>query len=308
MIAIFSMSIFITAFVVNVKRINTVLTLVYIFLTMIFLYSIIIGTKVHNSNYAVSFFVIQFAAPVFFLDKSRRMGTFIFIMTLFFCHFSIGYKPKEIYEVDVLDSICFFILSFFSSIYLSKLKIKQYSLVQLIAMERDTDGLTGILNKSALTREITVSLNQYKKGILMILDCDNFKGINDNYGHDMGDYVLAKISEHLKKIFRGTDIFGRFGGDEFIIFLPGTDNVEFGRGKAQYLLDLMNNTIFLPEQDSSVLQSVGGSIGLAAGSGDNVTFGSLFKCADNALYEAKHLGKNQVAVSTKSANEAPKKN
>lgn len=293
---VFSVLIFVATYFSKTKSLFITLSLVYVFLTVIFIYSIYVGVHKQSKNYAVSFFVLQFAAPVFFLDRSRRMCAFTFFVTMIFCGLSLTIKDPKNFSMDLVNACCFFVLSLCSSIYLSKLKIKQFNLLQLIKVERDTDGLTGLLNKSALTREISLALARTGKGILMILDCDNFKGINDNFGHDVGDYVLEKISEHVKKIFRDADISGRFGGDEFIIFLPGTDDGELGRARAQYLLDLMNRTIFLPEQTSSISKSAEGSIGIAVGSGPNVTFGTLFKCADNALYEAKHLGKNQVVV------------
>ena len=297
-VSLFSLAIFaIVFFIKKTPRYHIVIKIaMYTFMTAIFFYSIFIGVYRLQKNYAVSFFVLQFATPIFFIDRARKMCLFTFIMTVIFSALSFRTKASELASMDIINAACFFPLSLFSSVYLSKLKIHQFNLSRLIAVERDTDGLTGLLNKTALTRKVSDALEKTGKGILMILDCDNFKGINDNFGHDVGDYVLKEISFHVKNIFREYEISGRFGGDEFIVFIPGTDDVQYGRAKAKYLLEKINTSIFLPEKTSSIAQNAEVSIGIAVGSGEHISFGSLFKCADNALYEAKSMGKNRVVV------------
>ncbi|MBR0031786.1 MAG: GGDEF domain-containing protein [Treponema sp.] len=286
-----------TLFLKKTARYDLIIKVImYLFMSAIFCYSIFIGVYRLKNNYAVSFFVLQFATPIFFIDRTKRMCLFTFLMTLIFSFLSFNTKARNLASMDLINAVCFFTLSLFSSPYLSKLKVAQFNLMKIIAIERDLDGLTGLFNKSAFTREVTAAIEKNHKGILMMLDCDNFKGINDNFGHDVGDFVLKEISSQIKKVFSENEITGRFGGDEFIIFIPDSDTVQLGRAKAKHLLEKINTSIFFPDKTSSMAHNAEVSIGLAVGSGNNISFGSLFKCADHALYEAKNLGKNRVVV------------
>ena len=126
-------------------------------------------------------------------------------------------------------------------------------------------------------------LSSNNKGILYVIDIDYFKNINDTYGHDTGDVVLHDLGSYLKQKFLNHEIVGRFGGDEFIIFLRNNDDVETARKIAGEIAKETTEQIKLPEDK----QKFSVSIGVAVYRGHEKNYSELFKKADLALYKVK---------------------
>ncbi|RUM31580.1 MAG: hypothetical protein DSY32_01015 [Aquifex sp.] len=159
-----------------------------------------------------------------------------------------------------------------------------------------TDPLTGLYNRRIFMEMAEKELARAKRygynfSILMI-DIDNFKRINDTYGHDVGDYVLKKIAEILRTNVRGADIVARFGGEEFIVMLSNT-NLNNAVKKAEKLRKMIEQTPV--ELSSGVKLKVTVSVGVSTYK-DQDSLEELIKEADVALYEAKKRGKNRVEV------------
>ncbi|MEG1847550.1 MAG: GGDEF domain-containing protein, partial [Lachnospiraceae bacterium] len=127
------------------------------------------------------------------------------------------------------------------------------------------------------------------QALLFLIDIDNFKKINDTMGHAFGDEVLKTIGAKLKMEFRKSDICGRVGGDEMLIFLK---DIEDGRlqCEAERVIAIYKNF----GVGEYVKYTVTASIGAAVYSRDGKTFEELYKAADQALYRAKRNGKNQL--------------
>ena len=123
--------------------------------------------------------MIEFGFPLIFLDKTKRFFLISLAMTIIFCVFSAILKSAKVCELDILYAVVFYFISFLPSFYLTKIRVREFSLRQLIETERDTDELTGLLNKAAFVREAKKNLAATKNGILIILDLDSFKKIND---------------------------------------------------------------------------------------------------------------------------------
>ena len=160
---------------------------------------------------------------------------------------------------------------------------------QLIAKSQ-LDGLTGLYNHTSTREAIIKSINDKDKNkidSLIIIDCDNFKDINDNYGHLKGDLALKNISEGLKLTFRKTDIIGRIGGDEFCVYMHDIPSVDFVCLKCK---QLVYNIQKLNEEFQ-----INVSIGIAILK-EQSTYESLFKRADQALYHAKANGRSQIVI------------
>lgn len=158
----------------------------------------------------------------------------------------------------------------------------------------ETDLLTDLLNKISTENKIKEYLageGRDKTCMMCVLDIDNFKKINDTMGHAFGDEVLATLGKKIKMEFRVTDIIGRTGGDEFIIFLKDLKDetvIEREAGRvAGFFKDFTVGTY--------TKYSPTASIGAAIYSRDGVDYESLYKAADTALYKAKKRGKNQLA-------------
>ena len=162
--------------------------------------------------------------------------------------------------------------------------------------QASTDSLTGILNKGTFRTNVCEAMDRYKDGLaLFIIDLDDFKSVNDNLGHVMGDKVLTDVAKKLSLIFGGTDKVGRIGGDEFSAFLPIKKEKEDIVEYAKVACSEIDNTY--SAHGSSVHVSV--SVGIAFYPGDGGDYEALYKNADLALYKCKSSGKNTYAVYSK---------
>ena len=150
------------------------------------------------------------------------------------------------------------------------------------------DALTGLWNRVYTEAAVNKMIAQEAKGTLMMIDLDNFKAINDNYGHIEGDRVLKMFADTLRDFSGEEDILCRIGGDEFVVFYKDlTSKSEIGSRAADIISDLCDKLERCKfETNSSV------SIGIAQAPEDAAEFNRLYNCADKALYYVKQNGKN----------------
>jgi two-component system, cell cycle response regulator len=160
-----------------------------------------------------------------------------------------------------------------------------------------TDGLTGLYNRhylnTHLTNMVREALTKNKALTLLMMDLDNFKSINDTYGHDVGDRVLCEVAKAIVACTRGADLVARFGGEEFVVLMPETD-VKPAMEAAERIRRRMAETLIPVAPDKTEVRTI--SIGVAAINPIGDSAESLLKRADNAAYEAKRGGKNRVCV------------
>ena len=184
-----------------------------------------------------------------------------------------------------------------SYVLLSKLRQLAIAHWQL-SVHAATDSLTSVLNRGAFTALVEAYLHEVKsserdtKGALLIIDADNFKSINDRYGHDRGDDALRLIASSVSGALRSVDLVGRIGGEEFGVFLPGSSPIS-AEAVAERIRLTINGAEFLPE---GKLHRLSVSIGGAAFD-RRLPYRELFRFADQHLYLAKENGRNQVSVS-----------
>lgn len=171
---------------------------------------------------------------------------------------------------------------------------KQHMLELELEKRSKTDPLTGLLNKGATEELIRMMLlNYYKdnkensKCALIMIDIDKFKEINDTLGHAKGDRVLAAIGNIIKESFKGKDVAGRIGGDEFMVFLRDIEIKENALLMAERLEKQTAKLIMRPEINSYVSLS----IGIAILPDHGKTFEDLYAAADKALYYVKKRGR-----------------
>ncbi len=162
-----------------------------------------------------------------------------------------------------------------------------------------TDETTGLWNRRYLWRRLTEEITKSERHQLIIaalmIDIDDFKKINDTYGHITGDLILAEIARILKNQCRSHDLVARYGGEEFVMLLHQTD-LKGGVLTAERLVKAVENYPFTTEDKQPLNATV--SIGVAAYPAPVVRNATdLIKQADQALYEAKRSGKNRVASS-----------
>ena len=169
----------------------------------------------------------------------------------------------------------------------------QKALHELEQMSR-IDGLTQIYNRKywqeSLEQEYAKAKRHSKSLSLIMLDLDNFKSLNDNYGHQGGDVVLMEVTAQVSKLLRLEDVFGRYGGEEFAIILPETDiagAVNVANRICKHIANLNFNY-----QTQRI--KVTASLGVAQASDEALSHEELITHADKALYQAKANGRNQV--------------
>ncbi len=158
----------------------------------------------------------------------------------------------------------------------------------------ERDGMTGLLNKTTMQSSVTKYLKKCNINschALLMIDTDNFKSVNDTLGHMCGDDVIKFVAKSIKDTFRDSDFVGRMGGDEFMVFMKYT-TPEMTEEKAEKLNSKIKTTI--TEDGSSV--DISCSIGIAYYGRDGEDYDTLYKAADEALYEAKESGKNCYRV------------
>jgi diguanylate cyclase (GGDEF)-like protein len=152
------------------------------------------------------------------------------------------------------------------------------------------DVLTDLPNRIMFEDRLQQALAQARRDgtllALMFLDLDNFKCINDQYGHQMGDRLLRVVAKRLVTCVRTTDTVSRLSGDEFTIILQGLDRIQDIRQVAQKIVDCLTPPISLGEQDIPVQTS----IGIAVSPKDSTDPQRLLAIADRAMYQAKDFG------------------
>ena len=155
------------------------------------------------------------------------------------------------------------------------------------------DSLTGLASRPILIDQLQQAITSEQKLAVAYLDLDNFKPINDKYGHETGDFVLKTIAQRLKSTLRKEDTLARIGGDEFILLLRGTTHTfqEYEILLQEVLIEV-NDPIKLAEFSCSVQISV--SIGVALPSDDGLTCDDILRRADQTMYQAKRSGTNRI--------------
>ncbi len=160
------------------------------------------------------------------------------------------------------------------------------------------DPLTGLHNHRALQQilqsEIGVSESQHAPVTVIMLDIDHFRTFNENYGHDIGDQALRTVAQAIKNSLRPGDYAARYGGEEFTIILPGIEEDQAARVAERIRTAIANNPVSVPGIAQGV--PITASLGFATLPIDAVTSATLLKCADVALYAAKHRGRNRVVA------------
>lgn len=158
-----------------------------------------------------------------------------------------------------------------------------------IEIATKTDALTGLWDRSYIEERVGHYLENNNNGVLIMLDMDNFKYVNDTFGHITGDSMLIRFSTALRSMIRNEDIVSRVGGDEFCIFMTGTLSRKECENKASRILEHLE-TVF--RDISQINESVSVSMGIAMAPDDGEDFITLYKHADAALYHVKQNGKN----------------
>lgn len=200
-----------------------------------------------------------------------------------------GYEDPNTHKINILGKI--------SNVHYFTSAIKRLS------KENTHDALTGLYNKETLRKLIDEHLQKYPADpcALVLLDGDHFKNINDSFGHAFGDEVIKLMGKALQASLGHRALCGRFGGDEFEIFIPNAHVDE-----AKNCLDCFLYTLDLKRFELSRRLNLTCSFGIAMRFEVGNSYQELFEAADYALYEAKHRGRAQSYVAEKDYQQTKK--
>lgn len=239
-----------------------------------------------------------------------------FVMAGMIVFFMVGYAAYGYFltpEWGTLSDLIVPVIFFFGacfvwlSTYFALQTTKDLLRVARLEHENHIDPLTGVFNRRFMDHQLREEIAKAQRlnldlSILMI-DLDNFKRINDQHGHQAGDHILRSLSGHLASLLRDSDLFTRYGGEEFLVIVPKASADQAGR-LAERLRQAVESTPFRVEMGSSesLTVSMTISIGVASYSSGHLNLhnggdaSTLIRLADECMYKAKHSGKNQVVV------------
>lgn len=197
---------------------------------------------------------------------------------------------RSLLSATILPTILGAPLFFYMSLRLRGLAVVN----RRLGLVARTDSLTSCLNRGAFTAKVSHALTEQRRegnGALLMIDADNFKAINDLFGHDIGDEALTMIADSVRTVLRAGDLVGRIGGEEFAVFLPGVDR-QTAAAIAERIRSAVSFLDFTPAgRQCSLSVSIGGAV-----FNGPVGFSELFRIADQRLYDAKRTGRNRVSI------------
>ena len=254
----------------------------------------------------ISLFFWAFVLPAVSFSILGDKKGLVFCLGYFFLNIFLMTAPENLFHsqrysrfVVARSGIVYLILTFMIYYYESS----QQMLIKYIQQEKDKfenaskhDALTGLSNRRDVIEKIEDEqercLRKDRLFTLIMCDIDHFKQINDNFGHDSGDYVLKMIARLLRDQVRGVDCPSRWGGEEFLIMLAETD-IEGGQKVAERIRKRIENTVFKYKETKIPVTM---TFGLSMYQGVNDNIEACIKRADNALYEGKNNGRNKVVT------------
>jgi diguanylate cyclase (GGDEF)-like protein len=184
---------------------------------------------------------------------------------------------------------------------MAAMAIAGLNLRQKLESQSIRDGLTGLFNRTfmevALEREMSRAMRQGKQVAVLMADIDHFKQFNDTFGHEAGDIVLREVAESMRLGVRGEDIVCRYGGEEFIVIMPEI-TTHAATERAELLRRMVSDLAL--RYHGQPLRQVTISIGVAMFPDNSDHADELLRCADHAMYAAKHKGRNRVVAADSS--------
>jgi two-component system, cell cycle response regulator len=196
-------------------------------------------------------------------------------------------KPFERSELQARLRACNRILT---------LQDSQIRAQELLRFQATHDQLTGILNRAEIMETLRRELRRAEEssaalGVLM-LDIDHFKKINDSYGHATGDSVLKEVTRRISKSVRGYDSVGRYGGEEFVVVMPGCSREQIDHSAERVRAAVDDGPIIAGDTRIPVTVSIGAAVVMERSTSDS----EILAAADRALYRAKEIGRNRTVL------------
>ena len=284
-----------------------------LFLSVFYPYSLLIlpvGVGLLNLLNGIVFMGIIFTTLLLFPRFVVYFGLIAYVIAYYllagltilgYLDYAIAYKPYTVLHKDIQNTQIVYTM-FYTTLYaaftitLFDISVERWrkrsSRVERLSC---TDELTGLLNRRGVNEMVNLQLREAqitkKETSLIMVDIDNFKKINDRYGHHLGDVVLKHVADILRKNLRISDVIGRYGGEEFVILLPSTP-IESAVEVAEVCRKALEQSAIKMKGNEPL--HVYACFGVSSTDHVGYDYLNLFDQADKALYQAKRNGKNQV--------------
>ena len=236
----------------------------------------------------------QVAVGCYLLDYAWRVGL---LQIASYIALNIAWRASgvDVTGQRLLFSIVFLVVGLVTFYTMNRTRVNLIMGREESRKAADTDLLTGLTVRIAAQEEIEEHLKTDDHGVLMLLDLDRFKSVNDRLGHQMGDKVLVDVAADLKKMFRNSDVLSRLGGDEFVVYLKSVPEKDWALQRASQVVREVRRWV----GDGTTNIQVTASVGIVMTDMVNRTYDDLYRAADIAMYTAKAEGGNKALFYTK---------
>ncbi len=264
----------------------------YAVITPVLVGGVLMGTFLDPGKQAITIFILMCIMTLFIIDKPVNNLLYMLAIAILFAVCSYLSKEPDIFMADILDLVIFWCISVGVNYFMLKGQVENAENYCLLQHESERDKLTGLYNRGAGEERVRRAIEQHETGSFVILDIDDFKIVNDSYGHKVGDEAICEIARILKAIYRPEDVVFRLGGDEFAIYAPKLTDEQLCRNRFEDMIHAAE-CIFTSDKACT---SVGLSIGCTIYRGEKTDFDSIYYSSDKALYSAKNSGKNKAII------------
>ena len=229
---------------------------------------------------AVACYIFDYAWRV----GSLQIASYIAMMLVWNCS---GVKMDAI---RIVYSALYLVISLVTFYTLNRARVKLIAGQQRSQYQADTDLLTGLTMRTAAQKQIEEHLKTDTHGVMMLMDLDRFKSVNDRLGHQMGDTVLIDVANDLKRMFRNSDVLSRLGGDEFVVYMNSVPEKEWAMERASQVVRAVRRWV----GNGTTNIQISASIGIVMTDMVDRNYDELYKAADIAMYAAKSQGGNRA--------------
>jgi len=229
---------------------------------------------------AVACYIFDYAWRV----GSLQIASYIAMMLVW------NYSGVKMDSIRIVYSALYLVISLVTFYALNRARVKLIAGQQRSQYQADTDLLTGLTMRTAAQKQIEEHLKTDEHGVMMLLDLDRFKSVNDRLGHQMGDTVLIDVATDLKRMFRNSDVLSRLGGDEFVVYMNSEPEKEWAMERAAQVVRTVRRWV----GNGTTNIQISASIGIVMTDMVERSYDELYKAADIAMYAAKSQGGNRA--------------
>ena len=265
---------------------------VFFVLILEFLIILIDVYHVNSRAYFMPFVLVM--VPSIFVLRLRTLIPLMIGMEIIYVVAVLIYKNPDVAQGDIFSSVVGLILGGLMASTVVQLRIRDNNAKREYLRLSMVDSVTGLLNKYSFEKSVREAVKTREPdtmSALLVMDFDNLKRLNDEFGTMVGDMFLEDAADCLIHLFRGWDIIGRVGGDEFMIYIRNMENEEW---LSQKCFRLQQEVKTLSNEHGNINMTI--SIGAAVVKDKKVNFDEIYEIADNSLYTAKTRGRGKYVI------------